>query len=250
MNQLCMPHDLAAVSPTPHGRILVVEEDRSRRHAIIDYLAAHNWAAIGSSERDLARNLRCHDVSLVMLNARVKSGDALSMLREIRVRSFVPVIMYKDGDDDGMNRVVSLELGADDFISGTINLHELLARARAILRRQEFGRLAPPPMRGGFRFGGWELAHATRTITCPNGRKVPLTRSEYALLCALLEAPCRTLSRVHLLRATRTHEDIYDRSIDVQILRLRRKLGVDAGALILTERGFGYRLEAEVETLY
>jgi DNA-binding response OmpR family regulator len=229
-----------------------MEEDPHVREAIISYLADHHWAAVGSNHGDLPRHLQCQHLSLVTLNARLKSANALDVLRQIRSRSHVPLIMYKEGQHNDVERVVSLELGADDFITGSLKLHELLARARAILRRQEYGRLAPPPMRGGYRFAGWELRHATRGLTSPTGIELDLTRGEYALLCTLLEAPRRTLSRHHLLRATRTHEDIYDRSIDVQILRLRRKLNTEAPneKLIKTERNRGYLLDAEVETLY
>jgi len=252
MNDISPCKDFAPAQTSPVGRILVVEEDPRIRNAIVSYLADHQWTAVGASQRDIPRHLQSKQLSLVTLNARLKTANGLDVLRQIRSRSQVPLIMYKDGQDDDVERVVGLELGADDFISGSLNLHELLARARAILRRQELGRTAPQPTRGGYRFAGCELRHATRNLVSATGAVVALTRSEYGLLCALLSAPGRTLSRVHLMRATRTHEDISDRSIDVQILRLRRKLDkhVGAGGLITTDRSFGYRFAAEVETLY
>lgn len=234
------------------GRVLVIEEGPRLRDALTSYLADHQWAAVGCGPGEVVRQLQCRELSLVTLNARLGSTDGLDVLRQIRSRSHVPVIMYTDGQSDDVSRIIGLELGADDFICGALNLHELMARARAVLRRQELGRLVVQPLRGGYRFAGWEVRHAARTLTSPVGQIVSLTKNEYALLTALLDSAGRPLSRLHLMRATRTHEDIYDRSIDVQVLRLRRKLGAASGGrqLIKTERGFGYCLDADVETLF
>src|SRR5713101_6362861 len=121
----------------------------------------------------------------------------------------------------------------------------------AILRRFDVGRAAPPrnPERGRFRFSGWQLDRKSRQLTDPAGAPVALTKGEYAMLLAFLEAPQRPLSREHLLQATRVHEDVFDRSIDVQILRLRRKLERDPSAprVIQTERGVGYVFAVPVE---
>src|SRR5262249_5647992 len=137
-----------------------------------------------------------------------------------------------------------LELGADDYIIKPFNPRELLARVRAVLRRQEIGRAGQQrdPERGGYTFEGWRLDRRLRRLTDPKGAAVPLTKGEYALLVAFLKAPQRPLSREQLLQATRIHEDVFDRSIDVQVLRLRRKIEVDASAprMISTERGVGY----------
>jgi DNA-binding response OmpR family regulator len=120
-----------------------------------------------------------------------------------------------------------------------------------VLRRQEAGRAVSgrDTERGRCKFGGWQLERRTRRLTDPNGTEVALTKGEYALLAAFLEAPQRPLSREHLLQTTRVHEDIFDRSIDVQILRLRRKLETDASApsIIRTERGVGYVFALPVE---
>jgi DNA-binding response OmpR family regulator len=156
----------------------------------------------------------------------------------------MPIIVITGHRRDDIDRVVGLELGADDYLTKPFNLRELLARVRAVLRRFDAGRAASwrEPERGRMQFSGWQLDRSTRQLTDPTGAPVPLTKGEYALLVAFLEAPQRPLSREHLLQATRVHEDVFDRSIDVQILRLRRKLERDPSAprVIQTERGIGY----------
>ena len=163
----------------------------------------------------------------------------------------MPVIIITGHRRDDIDRVVGLELGADDYLTKPFNLRELLARVRAVLRRFEKGGAAPArnPERGRFRFSGWQLDQKTRQLTDPDGAPVALTKGEYALLLAFLDAPQRPLSREHLLQATRVHEDVFDRSIDVQILRLRRKLERDPSAprVIQTERGVGYVFAVPVE---
>ena len=161
-----------------------------------------------------------------------------------------PVIIIADERRDDIDRVVGLELGADDCVATPFGIRELLARVRAVLRRNA-RRLAPPldPARGRRRFGGWQLDRRSRRLTNPDGAPVPLTKVEYALLIVFVNAPQRPLTREHLLQATRVHEDVFDRSIDVQILRLRRKLEADPKAplIIQTERGFGYLCALPVE---
>ncbi len=246
------PRPAAPSRPSQLGRVLVIDEDARMRDAIIDYLRDRDWAAIGCGQRDVARHLQSDDLSLVALNARLGSTNGLDVLRLIRGQSHVPVVLYGNGQEDEVHRIVGLELGADDVLCGPLNLHEFLARARAILRRQALGRLVVQPLLGGYRFEGWELRHATRELRAPDGALVALTKKEYALLGVFLGAPGRPLSRVQLMHATRADEDIFDRSIDVQVLRLRRKLQADASArqLIKTERGFGYTLDAAVEPLF
>jgi DNA-binding response OmpR family regulator len=148
---------------------------------------------------------------------------------------------------------VGLELGADDYVTKPFGLRELLARVRAILRRHELGRVARArePQRGGFKFGDWILERSSRRLVTEGGESIALTKGEYALLLAFLETPQRPLTREQLLQATRVHEDIFDRSIDVQVLRLRRKLETQTNAprIIRTERGVGYVFMLPVEAL-
>jgi two-component system, OmpR family, response regulator len=192
-----------------------------------------------------------NEPDLVILDLRLGHDDGFDLLREIRSRSDVPIIITTGDRRDEIDRVVGLELVADDYVTKPFSLRELLARIRAVLRRQEAGRAASSrnAERGRCKFGGWELERRTRRLTDPNGNAVALTMGEYALLTAFLDAPQRSLSREHLLQATRVHEDIFDRSIDVQILRLRRKLETDPSApsIIRTERGVGYVFALPVE---
>lgn len=236
------------------GRVLVIDDDPAMRQMIISYLNGQQCLAVGSNgSDDVGHYLDAGQFSLVILDVQLGQRDGFDILRQIRARSDIPVILITGQRRDDIDRIVGLELGADDYINKPFNLRELLARARATLRRQEMGRqLTASPSRGGYRFNGWELRRRVRTLTDPAGQAVDLTKGEYALLVAFLEAPLRTLSREHLLQATRTHDDIFDRSIDVQVLRLRRKLEADPAEprLIRTVRGVGYIFDAPVETLF
>jgi two-component system OmpR family response regulator len=232
------------------ARILVVDDDPVTSRIVVDYLENRNMHATSVSQRqEMARVMAVGEPSLVLLDLGRDNG--LDLLHEIRSRSDVPVIMTTDARSDESARVVGLELGADDCVTKPFGLRELLARIRAVLRRREVTRAAPRRDREASRcrFGGWELNRRTRRLTDPNGAPVPLTKGEYTVLIAFLDAPLRPLSREYLLQATRLHEDIFDRSVDVQILRLRRKLEADASAprIIRTERGVGYVLALPVE---
>jgi DNA-binding response OmpR family regulator len=231
-----------------------VDDDPIMNHMVSAYLDQHNIATSSAYGRqDLVRLFAANEPNLVILDLRLGQEDGLDLLREIRSRSDVPVIIITGDRRDEIDRVVGLELGADDYVTKPFSLRELLARIRAVLRRQDVARAAPQrdPERVRCRFGGWQLDCRTRRLTDPSGGLVPLTKGEYALLTAFLDAPQRPLTREHLLQATRVHEDIFDRSIDVQILRLRRKLETDPSApsIIQTERGVGYVFALPVEHL-
>jgi two-component system, OmpR family, response regulator len=235
-------------------RILVVDDDPVMSQMIVSYLEEHQMPAVAASGRqEMAGCFQEGEPSLVILDLRLGHEDGLDLLREIRSRSDIPVIITTGDRRDEIDRVVGLELGADDYVTKPFSLRELLARVRAVLRRREVGRTAPPPEpgRGRNRFAGWLLDRRARRLSDPKGEVVVLTKGEYALLIAFLDAPQRPLTREYLLQATRVHEDVFDRSIDVQILRLRRKLEADPSAprLIQTERGVGYVFAVPVERL-
>jgi two-component system, OmpR family, response regulator len=224
------------------GYVLLVDNDPAVRRNVCEYFSDHNVPTSSVSDWN---ELKCSGdppPSLIVMDQTNRS-DGLDRLRSIRSKSDVPVIMTGRSPDE-IDRVVGLELGADDYIGKPFSPRELLARVRAILRRRL---MASPGQtsdseRGGYKFGGWRLERRSRRLVTPDEAQVLLSKGEYALLVAFLEAPQRSLSREHLLQATRVHADIFDRSIDVQVLRLRRKLeiGPSAPRVIQTERGVGY----------
>ena len=238
----------------PETRIFVVDDDPAMRQMVVNYLEEQNMRAVSAAGRqEMVRQLAGYEPSLVILDLRLGKDDGLDLLREIRSRSDVPVIIMTGYRCDEVDCVVGLELGADDYLIKPFGLRELQARVRAVLRRREAGATAPSSglERGRCQFGGWQLDRRQRHLTAPDGSPIPLTKGEYALLSAFLEAPQRPLSREHLVQATRVHEDVFDRSIDVQILRLRRKLEIDPSEprIIQTERGVGYVFALPVEAL-
>ena len=233
-------------------RVLVVEDDISLRTLIADYLERNGMSVtIASSAADVARRLTGSPTDLILLDLQLGREDGLDILRTVRAAHDTPVIIMTGHRSDEVDRVVGLELGADDYVLKPLSLRELLARIRVVLRR---GAVAANAIRreretGMSRFGSWILNRKTRQLIDGEGRPVPLTKGEYALLTAFTEHPRQILSREQLLVATRVHEDILDRSIDVQILRLRRKLEADASlpSIIRTERGAGYIFDIDVE---
>jgi DNA-binding response OmpR family regulator len=233
--------------------VLVVEDDPALQRMILNYFGENNIRTLAASGREEMLRQLGTGVNLVILDLRLGQEDGLDLLREVRTKSDVPVIIITGHRREDIDRVVGLELGADDYLTKPFNLRELLARVRAVLRRFEGGRAAAArdPDRSRYRFSGWQLDRKARRLTDPAGAAVALTKGEFALLSAFLDAPQRPLSREHLLQATRVHEDVFDRSIDVQILRLRRKLERDPSAprFILTERGVGYVFAVAVERI-
>jgi two-component system, OmpR family, response regulator len=232
--------------------VLVVDDDPALQTMIFDYFADNNIQTLLASGRDeMLRLLSRYEVTVVILDLRLGLVDGLDVLRELRSSSDVPIIILTGYRRDEIDRIVGLELGADDYVTKPFNLRELLARVRAIIRRLDRARvsLAREPKHGGYRFSGWRLNLRTGRLTDPNGVEVALTKGQYALLVAFLNAPQRPLRREHLMQATRIHEDVFDRSINVQILRLRRKLERDPSApqIIQTVRGVGYVFAQQVD---
>ncbi|MBS0234660.1 MAG: winged helix-turn-helix domain-containing protein [Proteobacteria bacterium] len=224
------------------------------REMIASYLSEHGLIAFaGSGWQELSEFLEKEVIDLVILDLRLGREDGFDVLREIRSLTDIPVIITSGHRRDEIDRVIGLELGADDYITKPFGLRELLARIRAVRRRQDAERDGFDANRNTehqrYAFGGWRLDRRSLRLTNPEGNAVPLTKSEYALLVAFLEAPQRPLTREYLLQATRIHEDIFDRSIDVQVLRLRRKLEPDPASpkFIQTERGVGYVFAVPVQ---
>jgi DNA-binding response OmpR family regulator len=236
----------------PHSaRIYVVDDDPSMQRMIVNYINEHNMRAIAASGRQkLLHLLASKEPDLIILDLNLGDEDGLDLLREVRAKSIVPVILITGNRSEEIDRVVGLELGADDYVTKPFSLRELLARVRAVLRRRSMDSLSP--MRRTeqkYAFEGWLFDQRARRLHSPAGETVALTKGEFALLSAFVTAPRRPLTREHLLQATRVHEDVFDRSIDVQILRLRRKLEPDPREprMIRTERGVGYIFDTEVQ---
>lgn len=231
--------------------ILVADDDQTTRQMIVSYLRERQMPATTASGRhDLMSKLATHGPGLVILDLQIGSNSGLDLLREIQLRYNVPVITMGHPCDE-IDPVIGLEIGADDYLTKPFGLRELLARIRAILRRKPGPRntVTPRAKRRCCKFSGWHLDPLARRLTSPDGQPVVITKSEYGLLLAFVRTPHRVLSRQTLLRATHVHEDIHDRTIDVQILRLRRKLKTapHAPPLIKTERGLGYVFTSSVE---
>jgi two-component system OmpR family response regulator len=234
------------------AHILVVDDDPAIRELIREYLEENDFqVSMAETGADMDKVLAADIVDLVILDLKLPDEDGLAIARRLRESLDLPIIIVT-GRKEEVDRVMGLELGADDYVTKPFSNRELLARVRSVLRRTEGKRAT---RRGetvrAYRFAGWELNTGTRKLTSPDERKVELTNSEYALLVAFLRAPQRILTRDQLLESSRLHDDIYDRSIDVQILRLRRKVEENPNqpTLIRTERGAGYYLNSTVETV-
>jgi two-component system, OmpR family, response regulator len=238
------------------AHVLVVDDDPAIRTLLDEYLSENGLrVTTAGTGAEMTIALQQHVIELVMLDLRLGGEDGMSLARQLRTTSEVPLI-FLTGRLDEADRVMGLEIAADDYITKPFSNRELLARIRAVLRRyQSRSEDAQVPRDGGhraYRFDGWEINLLVRRLTAPDGRRVELTNGEFNLLLALCRAAQRVLSRDQLLEMSRLHgAEVYERSIDAQVLRLRRKIEIDPSApkLIRTERGVGYLFDAAVETL-
>lgn len=242
---------------TPVGtmprHVLVVDDDPTMRDVIGTYLESHNFRVSAVADgRGMARVLADKVVDLIILDLKLSNEDGLELMRDLNERSDVPIILMTGDRRDEIDRVIGLELGADDYLTKPFGLRELLARVRAVLRRSASAerRSRKDAKRIRYHFAGWQLEMHTRKLTSPAGKNPPLTAGEFNLLIAFLKSPQQILTREQLLAASRVHdEEVFDRSVDIQILRLRRKLESNPSEprLIRTERGAGYIFAAAVE---
>jgi two-component system, OmpR family, response regulator len=231
--------------------ILAVDDDADVRKLIFDYLVEFGLDVVCVADgKGMREHLAANAVDLVLLDLKLPGEDGMTIARELRARSGIPIIILT-GSQDEVDRIMGLELGADDYLTKPFNPRELLARIRTILRRSR-GHSETVALRA-FRFAGWELDMRTRRLTSAQGDRVELTHAEFSLLNAFLSAPEQVLARDQLIELSRGEDDdTFDRSIDVQILRLRRKIETDPSRpeLIRTERGAGYFFDAKVDIVY
>jgi DNA-binding response OmpR family regulator len=240
-------------SVAPH--VLALDDDPDVRSVLVQYLSEQDLRITAvASGREMLQVIEDEPVDLLMIDLRLSGEDGLTLARRVRESSAIPILILS-GKAEEADLVMGLELAADDYVTKPFRLRELLARIRAVLRRSQpvVDSSAPRDEQlRAYRFAGWELNLRLRRLTSPDGRRVGLTNSEFNLLCAFLSAPQRVLTRDQLLERSRVHAlEVYDRAIDVTMLRLRRKIERDPAnpELLRTERGAGYVFMAPVSAM-
>ena len=238
-------------------RILIVDDDPEIRRLLVDYLTRNGFEAISARDgREMWHALERHAIDLVVLDLMLPDTDGLTLCRDMRakagasVKANLPVLMLTARGEE-TDRIIGIEMGADDYLVKPFNPRELLARIKSILRRTRAlpPNLAPEAARFLF-FSGWTLDTAERLLTAPDGVATPLSGGEFRLLRILLDHPNRVLTRDQLTEMIHGREaEPFDRAIDVQVSRLRQRLRDDSRepALLKTVRGEGYVLAAAVE---
>ncbi len=237
---------------TNQEHLLIVDDDKEIRNLLTEYLeqAGYRISAVGDGKA-MRRALEANRIDLVILDLMLPGEDGLTLCRELRGKTNLPVLMLTARGDE-VDRIIGLEMGADDYLAKPFNPRELLARIKSVVRRAQ---ALPPNMETDtlhtLRFAGWTLDVATRNVTAADGLVVPLSGAEYRLLRVFLDHPQRVLAREQLLELANGREAIlFDRSIDVLVGRLRKRLRDDSRepSLIKTVRGEGYVLAASVES--
>ncbi len=232
-------------------RILIVDDDPDIRRLLVDYFERNGMHASAARDgRQMWQALDAQHFDLVVMDLMLPDTDGLTLCRTLRAKSAIPVLMLTARGEE-TDRIVGIEMGADDYLVKPFSPRELLARIRSILRRT---RALPPNLRPEtsrwLAFAGWRLDTATRVLTAPDGVATPLSGGEFRLLRTLLDHPNRVLSRDQLMQLIHGREaDAWDRSIDVQVSRLRQRLRDDRRepVLLKTVRGQGYVLAAAVQ---
>jgi DNA-binding response OmpR family regulator len=246
--------DAPGASTATH--ILAIDDDAAIRKMVAEYLGENDLRVTAvETGAEMDRVLGEHAIDLVVLDLRLAREDGMQLARKLRAQGATPIIIVS-GKQEEADRVMCLELGADDYLVKPFSPRELLARIRAVLRRYRTAREVLPQgaaKRRAYRFAGWELNIGSRLLKSPAGQRVELTNGQFNLLLAFCAAPQRVLSREQLLDLSRLDgAEVYDRSVDGQILRLRRKIEADPARprYITTERGGGYVFAVAVESLH
>lgn len=240
------PHEMRPVPPTApvEAHVLVVDDDAQIRQLAAKLLREHGFrVSVARDGREMWQALADAAIDLVILDIMLPGGNGLDLCREIRSRSALPVIMLTALGTD-TDRIVGLEIGADDYLAKPFNPRELLARINSVLRRSRAAAGATQPGGGHMlRFEGWSLDTRRRELCNPSGVVVDLSTGEYDLLLTFLEAPQRVLNRDQLMDSAKHRIATgFDRAIDIQVSRLRKKLDAseEGQAMIKTIRGTGY----------
>ncbi len=238
---------------TEPQHILIVDDDREIRTLLRDFLDKNGYRATAVADgKGMWRALEQSHVDLIVLDLMLPGEDGLTLCRELRAKSQIPVLMLTALAEE-VDRIVGLEVGADDYLAKPFSPRELVGRIKAILRRTAYMPREPTPQTvQGFRFGDWHLDTTTRQLTHRDGTVVDLSGAEFRLLSVLLAHPKRVLSRMQLMELLRGRDhDPFDRSIDVRISRLRQTLRDDARAptIIKTIYGEGYVIGVPIEQL-
>jgi two-component system OmpR family response regulator len=231
-----------------HRHVLICDEDRDTRSALAAQLEQHGYRVTVTGRGALMRALERARIDLVILGVQAGEEDSLKVCRNLRAASDVPLFILAPRSDE-VDRIVALEMGADDYLVKPANPREILARLRNILRRS--GPAHVPITRARlFRFGGWQLDSVARELSDPAGQAASLRNAEYRVLASLLAHGNRVVSRLKLIELARGRDALpFDRSIDVRISRLRQVLGDDARVprIIKTVHGEGYVIGVPVE---
>lgn len=230
------------------GHILVVDDDQRIRQMLSRYFDQEGYRVSVAADGPALRAQLTDSVDVILLDVVMPGEDGLTLAREIRAKSDVGIIMLT-GRDDVLDRIVGLEIGADDYIPKPFHLREVLARVKSVLRRR--GRHMPPAATGEvIRFEGWRLDVARRQLVSPSGEDVALTTGEFDLLAALARHPGRVLGREALMDLTRGRSlETFDRTIDAQVARLRKKIEADPKnpMLVKSVRNVGYVFTGKVD---
>jgi two-component system OmpR family response regulator len=238
------------MADTPH--LLLVDDERSIREPLAKYLEKQGFRVTQAGDAEAARTrLAAYAIDLVILDIMMPGEDGLSLTRHIRETSELPVILLTARSEE-TDRIVGLEMRADDYVVKPFSPRELAARVKVILRRVASGSRQHAPETGSYGFAGWVLKTGERSLVDREGVSVPLSTGEYNLLLALVQRPRQVLTRDQLLDLTQGREAAaFDRAIDNQISRLRKKIETDPKNpdLIKTVWGGGYTLAAEVTRL-
>ncbi len=236
---------------TKKPTVLVVDDDREILDLLSRFLEQHGYrAVVAQNGREMASSLKKQQVDVIILDIMLPGKSGLTLCQEVRQTSSVPIIMLTAVTED-VDRILGLEMGADDYIGKPFNPRELLARIKAVLRRTRGANdiVGLNLQSEVFHFAGWSLDKAKRRLLSPDQVEITLSSGEHDLLLAFLSRPQQVLSRDLLLDITKNREaGPFDRSIDIQISRLRQKVEVDPKMpqLIKTVRGGGYVLTSEV----